>query len=184
MSLLAEEIVEEWLNRQGFFTIRGAKAGVREVDILAMKIEGKNLDLRHYEVQVSTNPIGYISRVPRRVQEQEGRGATSARIRSTEELTQGVKEWIEKKYQHQEKVNLRNRLAKGSWSFYLVANKVKSEEELEIISKQNISVIRLQKILDDMQEMRERETSIITGATGKDLVELLLYFRNPPKSED
>jgi len=26
MALLAEELVEEWLNRQGFFTIRGLRA--------------------------------------------------------------------------------------------------------------------------------------------------------------
>ena len=33
MALLAEEIVEEWLNRQGYFTIRGVKVGVHEMDL-------------------------------------------------------------------------------------------------------------------------------------------------------
>jgi len=28
MALLAESVVEEWLNRNGFFTIRGIKHGV------------------------------------------------------------------------------------------------------------------------------------------------------------
>ena len=28
MSLLDEQIVEEWLNRQGFFTMRGVKVGL------------------------------------------------------------------------------------------------------------------------------------------------------------
>jgi hypothetical protein len=32
---LAEELVEEWLNRKGYFTIRGIKVGVHEMDILA-----------------------------------------------------------------------------------------------------------------------------------------------------
>lgn len=36
MALLAEEIVEEWLNRQGYFTIRGIKMGVQEIDLLAV----------------------------------------------------------------------------------------------------------------------------------------------------
>ena len=36
MALLAEEIVEEWLNRNGFFTIRGIKVGVYEIDLLAI----------------------------------------------------------------------------------------------------------------------------------------------------
>ena len=37
MALLAEEIVEEWLNRQGYFTIRGVKVGVHEIDLLAVR---------------------------------------------------------------------------------------------------------------------------------------------------
>jgi hypothetical protein len=38
MALLAEELVEEWLNRTGYFTIRGLKLGVHEVDLLAVHI--------------------------------------------------------------------------------------------------------------------------------------------------
>jgi Holliday junction resolvase-like predicted endonuclease len=37
MALLAEEIVEEWLNRQGYFTIRGIRLGVNEIDLVAVK---------------------------------------------------------------------------------------------------------------------------------------------------
>ena len=31
-----EEVVEEWLNRNGYFTIRGIKVGVDEIDTLAI----------------------------------------------------------------------------------------------------------------------------------------------------
>ncbi|MDA3927225.1 MAG: hypothetical protein PF904_21340 [Kiritimatiellae bacterium] len=60
MALLAEEVVEEWLNRQGYFTIRGIRLGVHEIDLLAIKPKknGK-YDCRHIEVSVSTNPIAY-----------------------------------------------------------------------------------------------------------------------------
>jgi hypothetical protein len=34
MALLAESLVEEWLNRSGFFTMRGIKCGVNELDLL------------------------------------------------------------------------------------------------------------------------------------------------------
>jgi hypothetical protein len=37
MALLAEELVEEWLNRAGYFTIRGVKLGVHEIDLLAVR---------------------------------------------------------------------------------------------------------------------------------------------------
>jgi hypothetical protein len=34
MALLAEQIVEEWLTRQGYFTIRGLKIGVEQHPLL------------------------------------------------------------------------------------------------------------------------------------------------------
>jgi len=85
MALLAEEIVEEWLNRQGYFTIRGIKMGVQEIDLLAVKwrMDGK-AECRHIEVQASMRPVSYISRVPKEEQK-AGRAANSAK-RSDEEL--------------------------------------------------------------------------------------------------
>jgi len=56
MSILAEEIVEEWLNRQGFFTIRGIKIGVQEIDLLALRINENNIECRHIEVTASITP--------------------------------------------------------------------------------------------------------------------------------
>lgn len=35
MALVAETFAEEWLNRQGYFTIRGVKTGPGETDLLA-----------------------------------------------------------------------------------------------------------------------------------------------------
>ena len=40
MALLAESLVEEWLNREGYFTIRGVKHGVGEMDLLAVRPQG------------------------------------------------------------------------------------------------------------------------------------------------
>jgi len=37
MALLAESLVDEWLNRQGFFTVRGIKHGVHEIDLLGVR---------------------------------------------------------------------------------------------------------------------------------------------------
>jgi Holliday junction resolvase-like predicted endonuclease len=52
MALLAESLVEEWLNRDGYFTIRGLKHGVGEMDLLAIRPEpeGKIVGM-HVEVQ-------------------------------------------------------------------------------------------------------------------------------------
>ena len=37
MALLAEQLVDEWLNRKGFFTVRGIKEGVDEIDLLGVR---------------------------------------------------------------------------------------------------------------------------------------------------
>ena len=63
MALLAEQIVEEWLNRRGYFTMRGIKHGVNEVDLLGIRSSNGTIVGVHVEVQVSVNPNAYISKL-------------------------------------------------------------------------------------------------------------------------
>ena len=91
MALLGEEVVEEWLNRQGYFTIRGIKLGVHEIDLLAFKPDAKgHHECRHIEVQVSTNPVAYISKVPKQIRIERGIGPDNAKERIAKELERGV----------------------------------------------------------------------------------------------
>jgi hypothetical protein len=73
MALLAESLVEEWLNREGFFTIRGVKHGVGEMDLLAVRPQPQDAVVGwHVEVQASFRPIGYITRVAPQLASQAG----------------------------------------------------------------------------------------------------------------
>ena len=64
MALLGESLVEEWLNREGFFTIRGVKHGVDEMDLLAIKPQDDGRVIGwHVEVQISFRPIGFIAKL-------------------------------------------------------------------------------------------------------------------------
>lgn len=168
MALLAEEIVEEWLNRQGYFTIRGIKMGVQEIDLLAVKLhpDGKT-ECRHIEVQASMRPVSYISRVPKEVQK-AGRAANSAK-RSDEELNQGIAEWVEKKFRRPDKKTLMAKLWKGDWSSELVVNVVKSEEELKIIAGHGIKILRLSEIVSALA----KNSFVISSASGADIVDLI-----------
>jgi len=170
MALIAEEVVEEWLNQQGYFTIRGIKLGVQEMDILAVRFDGGNFELRHYEVQASVNPVSYISSVPKAIQKSEGRHANSAKVRSSEELAVGVQEWIEKKFLLPKKSHLRQRLFKGEWSFHFVVNEVAHSEELDEFKRSQVSVVRLRDILASLKDRAGRKYT----ASGKDLVDLML----------
>jgi len=170
MALLGEEVVEEWLNRQGYFTIRGIKLGVHEIDILAFKPNPNGShECRHIEVQVSTNPIAYISKVPKNIQKIRSIGPDNAQERTFDELKQGIAEWVAKKFDHPEKVELRNQLFPGKWSRELVVNEVRHPEELDLFRKVGITILRLKDIVHNLSE----KGMLIQAASGNDLITLM-----------
>ncbi len=168
MALLAEEIVEEWLNRQGYFTIRGIKLGVNEIDLLAVKL-GQNgkVECRHIEVQASMRPVSYISRVPKEIQ-RNGKAANSA-ARSPEELVDGVVEWVDKKFRSDKKKTLMQTLWQGLWSSELVLNVVKSQHEVDLIRGHDIKVHWLKDIITSLAD----EKFPVNSAAGADLIDLI-----------
>ena len=96
MALLAEELVEEWLNRNGFFTIRGIKLGFHEIDLLAIGFKDGETICRHIEVQASVRPVSYISALPKEIQKATSRSSHNAKARSPVEISKGVEEWVDK----------------------------------------------------------------------------------------
>jgi len=168
MALLAEEIVEEWLNRQGYFTIRGIKLGVNEIDLLAVKL-GQNgkVECRHFEVQASMRPVSYISRVPKEIQ-RNGKAANSV-ARSTEELVDGVVEWVDKKFRSDKKKTLMQTLWQGSWSSELVLNVVKSQDEVGLIIGHGVKVHWLKDIITSLSNGEFP----VKSAAGADLIDLI-----------
>jgi hypothetical protein len=169
MALLAEELVEEWLNRLGYFTIRGIKIGVHEIDILAVKSSPDGLQCRQVEVQASMRPVSYISRVPAAVQKVTGRSPTSSKARMEDELQQGVAEWIAKKYDHREKVQVRDKLAPGRiWTRELVVHVVKHSRELELMRAAGIVVHELTTVVREL-----KGKLLLQGAVGAHLSDLV-----------
>lgn len=150
MALLAEEIVEEWLNRQGYFTIRGIRSGVQEIDLLAVKINAAGIERRHVEVHCSMRPVSYVTKVPKSVQKATGRKGASAKTRGPDELRQGVREWILKKYEMKVKRDLMQQLCPGEWTRELVINKAKHPEEVTEIEGQGVSIHYLVDIVRQM----------------------------------
>jgi len=171
MSLLGEEVVEEWLNRKGYFTIRGIKLGVYEIDILAIKpLPNGEHECRHVEITLSVNPISYISKVPKAIQKERGIGANNAKRRDEAELKQGVAEWIEKKFDHPGMEDLRQRLCPGKWGKQLVLGEVKHKEEIPLFREAGIEVLFLKDVISEMV----KGGNIIRAAAGADLVDLVL----------
>ena len=170
MSLLAEEVVEEWLNRDGFFTIRGVKVGVYEMDILAIRpLADGGHQCRHVEVQVSINPISYITKVSAAERKRTGIAAHNAKKRELPLLRKGVQEWVDAKFYLPEKVRLRARLCPGDWTKELVIGKVKHEEEVPMLQEAGVTVHRLKDILEEMVGRQH----LVRAAAGADLYDLM-----------
>jgi hypothetical protein len=173
MALLAEEIVEEWLNRNGYFTIRGIKLGVQEIDLLAIRINDSKIEARHIEVQASVRPISYLCQLPKEAQLKSGRKPMSMKTRTHKEMVDGVREWINKKYEHESKKRLRKALFSGDWKYELVIHKVKFPEELDLIRKHDITIHDLNEITASLA----KKDTIIQSAGGSDLLELVMLGR-------
>lgn len=173
MALLAEEIVEEWLNRNGYFTIRGIKLGVHEIDLLAMSARGSTIEARHVEVQASVRPVSYLCPLPKSVQKRTGRKPMSMKMRTPEELVEGVREWIHKKYDHDVKKRLRSASFPGEWKYELVVHRLRFPQELELLEKHGIRIHRL----DDIAESISSGGTVIPKGAGSHLLELLMLGR-------
>jgi hypothetical protein len=169
MALLAEEIVEEWLNRQAFFTIRGLKLGLHEIDLLAVRYGTHGLECRHIEVQASVRPMSYLTDLSKEVQKATGRRPKNAKLRSDDELRSGIEEWIGKKWDHAGKAKLRTKLAPGPWSRELVIYNVRHERELELLVQSGIVVHRLRDIVRQLKS----PGMVIEGAVGAHLLDLV-----------
>jgi hypothetical protein len=173
MALLAEEIVEEWLNRNGYFTIRGIKLGVQEIDLLALAVKGSAIEARQIEVQASIRPVSYLCSLPKDAQRETGRKPMSMKQRTPQELADGVKEWVNKKYYHDAKKQLRYALFQGEWKYELVIHHVKFPEELDLIKNHGIKIHKL----DDIVMSLSKSKTIIQSAGGSDLLELVMLGR-------
>lgn len=162
MALIDEQLVEEWLNRQNFFTMRGIKSGIDEIDLLAVRHDGNRTDHWHVEVQVSFRPIGYIG------------GDTSARKRTEQEIRDGVLQWVDKKFKGKRKIDRRNDvLPNAKWRYMLVHGEVRDSTELEIMKELGVDLVPYKQVLNDLSADKLKTSSSIATS----ITEILNYIK-------
>jgi hypothetical protein len=163
MALIDEQLVEEWLNRQNFFTIRGIKSGIDEIDLLAIRHNADTTtDYWHTEVQVSFRPIGYIG------------GDTSARKRTEQEIRDGVVQWVDKKFKSKRKVERRdNILPNAKWRYLLVHGEVRDSTELDIMKGLGVDLLSYKQVLLELCADKSKTSS----STATSITEILNYIK-------
>ena len=176
MALLAESLVEEWLNRKGYFTIRGVKHGLGEMDILAVQHQPSGIIGWHVEVQASFRPIGYIAKRTKDMIAEFGGTAGSARTRTPGQIVVCCREWVIAKFKAQEKIDLRQKLWPGAvWSLHLVHAVVREPMELEIFAEEGVICHPFHDLLADLSR---RGNHSFSGSAGGDLAEIVSYYKS------
>lgn len=174
MALLAESLVDEWLNRQGFFTVRGIKHGVGEIDLLGVRPNGNSLEAWHVEVQASFRPIGYIAPLTNESMDGFAKSKTSMKARSSELLAPAIAAWVKKKFTSPSKQAARDLAWPGQkWKYLFVHAVVREPEELLLIQGHGVEVVPLHNVLT---ELGHGATTGIRGGAGTDLSEVIEYF--------
>jgi hypothetical protein len=188
LALLAEALVEEWLNRKGYFTIRGVKVGNSEIDLLAVSFH--ETQAVHVEVSASTDAKSWTCPWPKRLREELGYRERTIKPRTPEQLEECVDEWVRAKY-------LNDRLGDGriaerrenlcpdrQWCFMFVHGDVKYPEELDLISERSKELLNTERgveLLDIREVLAELEkpkrTSFRTSSEASDFAALLDYYR-------
>lgn len=189
MALLAETLVEEWLNRRGYFTVRGVKEGVSEMDLLAVKpLNGSEVEALHVEVQTSFRPINYLSPLTKELAASLRKPKGAAISRTPEMLKECVEAWIEKKYDIPRKRKRREALWAGlDWEYVLVHAVVKHPEELAEIAQHGVRLVPLEDVLQDLCPPQRPS---FTASAGGDLADLIDFYGRthrlplPDESED
>jgi hypothetical protein len=162
MALLDEQLVEEWLNRQNFFTMRGIKSGNDEIDLLAIRPKPEGMECWHVEVQISYRPVNFIG------------GKKNARKRTKNELREGVEQWVAKKFTSPKKAKRRNEiLPDAKWRYFLVHAVLKDEAELTIMEELGVELIPYKRVLEDLRSEKQSKSS--SAASG--IVEMLNYLK-------
>jgi len=173
MALLAETLVDEWLNRRGFFTMRGLKHGVHEIDLLGVRQTESGQEAIHVEVQVSMRPIGYIAPLLAEFIPSFAKSKTSAKIRPRDIIQPCTEAWVEKKFTSSEKNRVRGlKWPDCEWNLQFVHGVVKDEFELEVIRNKGINTISLYEVLRELKHSPGK----ITGGAGTDFAELIEYY--------
>ena len=175
MAIIAEQLVEEWFNRQGFFTIRGYKKGNDECDLLGVRIEGRQIEGIHCEVQVSARPIGYVARLPEEERKKLGAKGSSSAKKRPEKMMIGkcVASWMEKKFFNSKKSSMRNELWPGlkKWRMMFVHGKLKDERELDFMKKRGIETRHVSEIFEELKALRKNK-GLSTAGLGADMADL------------
>jgi hypothetical protein len=164
MSLFSEQLVEEYYNRRRYLTIRGARQGVGETDILAVRFQDELVEGLHIEVQTSFRPVAFLSN-----------GNAGAGNRTDEQVDAEMQIWIQRKYLSPAKVALRQNVWPGiTWRHIFVHARLKDPRELNSLRSAGVELLTFEDVLRDITLPTKKGG--FTASAGGDVSEILRFY--------
>ena len=134
---IAQSLVRSAYQSLGYFVIEGIKIGVREIDLLAVKLD-KNAEIMerlHIEVQISTHPIGVL----------RGKQSIKGSVDKPLELAE---EYIQKKYHHKAIIKqIQKYFRAKEYRKVLVYGKLKDMGQLKVFQRHNIETVNISDLI-------------------------------------
>lgn len=134
---IGEKLVGSALQSLGYFTIQGLKAGVREADFLAVKMNGEKVTLWHIEVQISRRPIGNLR--------------AYARLGNTgDNPIKAAREYIDKKFFQRDLCRkIEFVLGTKDYRRMFIHGRLRSPEQLEAFKEKRIECLSIGKLVEE-----------------------------------
>ena len=174
MPLLAENLVDEWLNREGFFTVRGIRDGVQEIDLLGVRKAGSGVQAWHVEVQASFRPVNYLTPLTKELAQRLGKERRQKVKRTPEMVTECVRNWVKHKFKREDKATARENAWPGiNWEFHFVHAVVLHPEELTAIEVEGVKITSLFRVLLDLSGNSSKGAH---GAAGTDIADMITFY--------
>ncbi len=181
MALAAEHVVAEWMFRQGFMTVRGARLGNTELDLLGVRPKDGGVEGWHVEVQVSFRPVDHLGP---KLKEKE-KSAISQDLSQPDAkravITSRAEKFVEKKFTSENVNKLRDSCWPGiEWRRLFVHGRLVAHQlELEVVQR-HIETISFEDILDHLLKRDPKEERVSASAT--DIAEIVAFYEERVRS--
>lgn len=145
---IAQSLVAEAYQSMGYFVIEGVEVGHREIDLLAIKTNGKNkvIDKLHIEVTVSINPVGLL-----RAESRIGKLSKNANT--------AAMGYINKKFNYKATVATVRKYFGSNYRKVLIHGKVNKIEQLETFKRNGIQTT----FISDLVRKVKSESNLTRG---------------------
>ncbi len=176
MTLAAEHVVAEWMFRQGFMTVRGARLGNTEIDLLGVRPKDGGIEGWHVEVQVSFRPIDHLG--PKLKEKEKSAISQDLSVPDAKRavITSRAEKFVEKKFTGVNVTALRESCWPNiEWRKLLVHGRLRANQlELEVV-RRHVETTPFETVLDDLLKRDPQEDRASASAT--DIMEIVAFYK-------